>query len=61
LTLVDARLVWQNPEKRQGYIAFYGDGSSSGGKLELVETTGQRHFLEVKPITGKVSLGLIEQ
>jgi general secretion pathway protein H len=61
LTLVDARLVWQNPEKRQGYIAFYGDGSSSGGKLELVETTGQRHLLEVKPITGKVSFGLIEQ
>jgi general secretion pathway protein H len=61
LTLVDARLVWQNPEKRQGYIAFYGDGSSSGGKLVLVETTGRRHLLEVKPITGKVSLGLIGQ
>jgi prepilin-type N-terminal cleavage/methylation domain-containing protein len=29
-------LVWQNPEKSQGYIAFYGDGSTSGGKLALV-------------------------
>ena len=56
VSLTDARLVWQNPEKSQGYIAFYGDGSSSGGKLALVEPTGRRYLLEVKPITGKVSL-----
>ena len=55
--LTEARLVWQNPEKSQGYIAFYGDGSSSGGKLALVEPNGRRYLLEVKPITGKVSLG----
>jgi prepilin-type N-terminal cleavage/methylation domain-containing protein len=55
--LTDARLVWQNPEKSRGYIAFYGDGSSSGGKLALVEPSGRRYLLEVKPITGKVSLG----
>lgn len=54
--LTDARLVWQDPEKSQGYIAFFGDGSSSGGKLMLVEPTGRRYILEVKPITGKVSL-----
>ena len=57
VSLTDARLVWQNPEKSQGYIAFYGDGSSSGGKLALVEPTGRRYLLEVEPITGKVSLG----
>ncbi len=57
LQLSDARLVWQNLEKSQGYIAFYGDGSSSGGKLALVDPTGRRYLLEVEPITGRVSLG----
>lgn len=56
ISLIDARLVWQNLEKSQGYIAFFGDGSSSGGKLTLVEPTGRRYLLEVEPITGKVSL-----
>ena len=56
VNLTDAQLVWQNPDKSQGYIAFYGDGSSSGGKLALVEPTGRQYFLEVEPITGKVSL-----
>jgi general secretion pathway protein H len=57
MSLSDARLVWQNPERNQGYIAFFGDGSSSGGKLTLVDPTGRRYLLEVEPITGKVSLG----
>jgi general secretion pathway protein H len=57
MSLEGASLVWQNPEKSQGYIAFYGDGSSSGGKLALVEPNGRRHLLEVKPVTGKVSWG----
>jgi general secretion pathway protein H len=57
VSLNGASLVWQNPEKSQGYIAFFGDGSSSGGKLALVEPTGRRYLLQVEPITGKVSLG----
>jgi prepilin-type N-terminal cleavage/methylation domain-containing protein len=57
VSLTDVRLVWQDPEKSQGYIAFFGDGSSSGGKLALVEPTGRRYLLQVEPITGKVSLG----
>jgi general secretion pathway protein H len=57
VTLTDAFLVWQNPEKSQGYIAFFGDGSSSGGQLALVEPTGRRYLLTVEPITGKISLG----
>jgi general secretion pathway protein H len=57
VSLSDARLVWQDPEKSQGYIVFFGDGSSSGGKLALVEPTGRRYLLQVEPITGKVSLG----
>jgi general secretion pathway protein H len=57
LSLEGARLVWQNPEKSQGYIAFYGDGSSSGGRLALVDAKGRRYRLEVKPITGRVSWG----
>lgn len=56
VSLTDAQMVWQNPEKSQGYIAFYGDGSTSGGKLALVEPTGRRYLLEVEVITGKVSL-----
>jgi general secretion pathway protein H len=56
MSLIDAQLVWQNPDKSQGYIAFYGDGSSSGGALALVEPTGRRYLLAVGPITGKVSL-----
>ena len=53
--LTHARLVWQGPEKIQGY-RFFGDGSSSGGKLMLVDPAGRRYLLEVQPITGKVSL-----
>jgi general secretion pathway protein H len=57
LSLTGARLVWQNMEKTEGYIAFYGDGSSSGGQLVIVEPTGRRNLLAVKPITGKISFG----
>ncbi len=49
-------LVWQDENRQQGYIAFYGDGSSSGGKLALEDPTGRRYNLEVEVITGKVSL-----
>jgi general secretion pathway protein H len=57
VSLTDARLVWQDPERSRGYIVFFGDGSSSGGKLALVEPTGRRYLLQVEPITGKISLG----
>jgi len=56
MRLGETRLVWQDPGHRQGYIAFYGDGSSSGGKLALEDTTGRHYNLEVEIITGKVSL-----
>ena len=57
ISLTDAVLVWYNQDKSQGYIAFFGDGSSSGGQLAMMEPTGRRYLLEVAPITGKVSLG----
>jgi general secretion pathway protein H len=57
VSLTDAVLVWHNQDKSQGYIAFFGDGSSSGGQLALMEPTGRRYLLEVAPITGKVVLG----
>ena len=56
LRLLDAHLVWENPGARRGYIAFYGDGSSSGGYLALGDPSGRRHFLSVEVITGKVKL-----
>jgi general secretion pathway protein H len=56
MRLTEASLVWQDPFKRNGYFAFYADGSSSGGKLTLIDPTGQRHILEVAVITGRVTL-----
>jgi prepilin-type N-terminal cleavage/methylation domain-containing protein len=56
MQLSDARLVWQDQVKQHGYIAFYGDGSSSGGRLRLVDPAGQLHVVEVEVITGRVSL-----
>jgi type II secretion system protein H len=61
MRLTDPHLVWEDPEKTRGYIAFYGDGSSSGGKLVLEERAGQRHLVEVKPVTGKVHLAIQEK
>jgi general secretion pathway protein H len=52
----DTHLVWQDPTRRRGYIAFYGDGTSSGGKLSIADSTGRRYNIEVEIITGKVSL-----
>lgn len=56
LRLADAQLVWQNVERSQGYVAFYGDGSSSGGRLVITGAAGRRLLLEIKPVTGKVAL-----
>ena len=59
LSPTETRLVWQNPQKSRGYIAFYGDGSSSGGKLVLQEESGRKNLLVVKPITGKIMLSTL--
>jgi general secretion pathway protein H len=56
MRLGDTRLVWQDQDRRQGYIAFYGDGSSSGGKVTLADAAGRNYTLEVEIITGKVTL-----
>jgi general secretion pathway protein H len=61
IRLTDVHLVWEDQEKSQGYVAFYGDGSSSGGQVVLEEPTGQRHLIKVQPITGKVDLAIQEQ
>lgn len=56
MRLGDVRLVWQQSDRRQGYIAFYADGTSSGGKLVMTDPTGRLYNLEVGVITGKVTL-----
>jgi prepilin-type N-terminal cleavage/methylation domain-containing protein len=56
MKIVESRLVWQDPVKRHGYVAFYGDGSSSGGRLRLVDPAGVSYRVEVEVITGRVSL-----
>lgn len=54
--LGDAHLVWQDRDTRKGYIAFYGDGSSSGGHLVVKDGGGNNQVINVEIITGKVSL-----
>lgn len=54
--LGDAHLVWVDREARQGYIAFYGDGTSSGGYLAVKDRGGQGQIIDVEIITGKVTL-----
>jgi len=58
MRVTDAHLVWQdrNPASRQGYIAFYGDGSSSGGFLTLLDPAGRQFNIRVEIITGQVVL-----
>ncbi len=60
MRLGDTRLVWEDTDRRQGYIAFYPDGTSSGGKLVLTDLTGRVYDLEVEIITGKVTLKIVE-
>ncbi len=54
--LGEAHLAWQDREARRGYVAFYGDGSSSGGYLALVDRGGKIQVLDVEILTGRVSL-----
>ncbi len=61
MRLSDTWLVWQDTGHHRGYIAFYGDGSSSGGQLILEDLSGRRYRLEVEMITGKVNLKMKEQ
>jgi general secretion pathway protein H len=56
MSVTDPHLVWPGADRRRGYIAFYGDGTSSGGRLALVGPAGQRHVIEVEIITGKVTV-----
>ena len=56
MRLGDIRLVWEGTDRRQGYVAFYPDGTSSGGKLVMTDLTGRVYDLEVEIITGKVTL-----
>ena len=60
MRLRDVRLVWEGVDRRQGYIAFYSDGTSSGGKLTMTDPSGRVYNLEVEIITGKVTLKIVE-
>lgn len=56
LSLEHPSLVWDDLERRRGFIIFYPDGSSSGGRLAVVDSRGASYLVEVDTITGKVSL-----
>ena len=60
MRLGDTRLVWEGTDRRQGYVAFYPDGTSSGAKLVMTDLTGRVYDLEVEIITGKVTLRIVE-
>jgi len=61
MKIVESNLVWQERGYRAGYIAFYADGSSSGGSLVVADSFGRGHLLQVKVITGQVSLQVVRQ
>jgi general secretion pathway protein H len=52
-----AQLVWQDQSRRQGHITFYGDGSSSGGRLTFSRPNQPAMTLEVDRITGQINAG----
>lgn len=52
-----SQLVWQDQHRRQGYIVFYGDGSSSGGRLMFLNPGNQPFILDVDRITGQLNFG----
>jgi general secretion pathway protein H len=52
-----AQLVWQDQTRGQGHISFYGDGSSSGGRLTFLGPGGRPVTLEVDRITGQIIIG----
>jgi general secretion pathway protein H len=50
------QLVWQDQKRHQGFLIFYGDGSSSGGQLTLVGPNQRVWVISVDKFSGKVSL-----
>jgi general secretion pathway protein H len=50
-----SQLVWQDQSRRQGHISFYGDGSSSGGRLIFPGPGKLQFILEVDRITGQIN------
>ncbi len=52
----DSALVWQGTAQQQGYVAFYSDGSSSGGHLRLQGPDNRDWLLIIDKITGQVRL-----
>lgn len=55
--LVDkVQLVWQDQTRGQGHITFYGDGSSSGGRLTFLAPGELPVTLEVDRITGQITI-----
>ena len=52
-----AQLVWQDQSRRQGHITFYGDGSSSGGRLIFSGPNQLSFTLVVDRATGQINSG----
>jgi general secretion pathway protein H len=55
--ITDATLVWPDDGRRLGYLVFYPDGSSSGGRLILTDGRGRSYAVSLDIITSRVEIG----
>lgn len=55
--IAQAALVWPEQGRRLGYVAFFGDGASSGAKLDLEDPGGRMYTVYVDIVTSRVTLG----
>ena len=56
LRLENPHLVWEDIDRRTGFIIFYRDGSSSGGRLGFADSTGRQYRVEIETVTGRINL-----
>lgn len=54
--LTDATLVWPDDGRRRGYLVFYPDGSSSGGRLVLMDRRGRTFAVNIDVVTSRVEM-----
>ncbi|MCL6622281.1 MAG: GspH/FimT family pseudopilin [Syntrophobacterales bacterium] len=54
--ITDATLVWPDDGRRLGYLVFYPDGSSSGGRLILTDARGRTYAVSLDIITSRVEI-----
>lgn len=54
--ITDATLVWPDDGRRLGYLVFYPDGSSTGGRLILMDRRGRLYSVSIDIVTSRVEM-----